>query len=77
VPYEFRDEYRIVVNRTFGRANRELRNSDLILLNELYFPLQENIYEPKAKEKFVFSRYVKGLHLAEDQCTSCQTIYAV
>jgi hypothetical protein len=39
VPYEFRDEYRLVVNRTGGKANRELRNSDLILLNELYFPL--------------------------------------
>lgn len=39
VPYEFRDEYRLVVSRSAGKANRELRNSDLILLNELYFPL--------------------------------------
>jgi hypothetical protein len=49
VPYEFRDEYKIVVKRNTGKANREMRNSDLMLLNELYFPLQENVYTSQAK----------------------------
>ena len=51
-------------------------NSDLLMLNDLYYPLKENLYTSSGKAKFLYQKRLRTLHLPNNVCYSCQKTIA-
>ena len=74
VPINWRHEYHMAVKSStmtngFGRMN--LKNSDLVMLNEFFYTLRDNLYTPESLEKFLQMKRTRALYFSQNQCHVC------
>lgn len=65
------DERHEYLMETKSGRKRPLLNSDIVLLNDLYYPLKENLYTASGRYQFLYQKKLRTLHLLKDQCHSC------